>query len=218
LHTLAKKQGMQLNKQTYLSPKSKSFLELSLKLEELTTAYQNLKKKIDSSHIPSHRKFDIRKSLSVIEAKIKELEKKEISVKKEGANIKQDVINELKENNDNVVVKLLEVGGNNRILSDTAASLITASQEELKRDITVLLFSVDLLKKNLIFVANVPQALVDKGLKANEWIQEIAKLTGGKGGGNPKVAQGNGPKIDNINETIKQAIMANLQIAYQMVF
>lgn len=41
-------------------------------------------------------------------------------------------------------------------------------------DVAVMLISSDQPKKKICLVAHVPQSLIDKGLKANEWVQKVA--------------------------------------------
>jgi len=53
----------------------------------------------------------------------------------------------------------------------------------------------------------VPEPLVAKGLKANEWTADVCAALGGKGGGSPKgdVAQGNGPNVDALPVAVEKA-------------
>lgn len=49
------------------------------------------------------------------------------------------------------------------------------------------------------------QSAIAKGLKANEWIQAVASLMKGKGGGKPESAQASGPNVSCLNEALKIA-------------
>jgi alanyl-tRNA synthetase len=42
------------------------------------------------------------------------------------------------------------------------------------------------------FLAAVPQILIDRGLKAGDWVREVARVAGGSGGGRPDMAQAGG--------------------------
>ncbi|NLD04844.1 MAG: alanine--tRNA ligase, partial [Synergistaceae bacterium] len=46
---------------------------------------------------------------------------------------------------------------------------------------------------------------VSKGIRANEFLKEIADLIGGKGGGRPNLAQGRAPDAGKLNEAIEKA-------------
>jgi hypothetical protein len=72
----------------------------------------------------------------------------------------------------------LQVGDNNKVLNDTAVSLVTACQKQLERDVAVMLLSVDEKKGAVVIVGNVPPSLVQKGLKANAWVNEAAVVVG----------------------------------------
>jgi alanyl-tRNA synthetase len=54
-------------------------------------------------------------------------------------------------------------------------------------------------------VANVPPALIEKGLKAGDWVREASAPLGGKGGGRPESAQGGGPDATKIAQAIAAA-------------
>jgi alanyl-tRNA synthetase len=48
------------------------------------------------------------------------------------------------------------------------------------------------------FVAAVPAAMIAKGLKAGDWVREVAKVAGGGGGGRPDMAQAGGTNPANL--------------------
>ena len=57
------------------------------------------------------------------------------------------------------------------------------------------------------FLAAVPKELIGKGLKAGDWVREVAQVAGGGGGGRPDMAQAGGKdpaKLDEALETGKQ--------------
>ena len=57
---------------------------------------------------------------------------------------------------------------------------------------------------SVALVAYVPPALTDK-FQANELIQQIAPIVGGKGGGRAESAQGAGKDASKINEALTKA-------------
>jgi hypothetical protein len=71
-----------------------------------------------------------------------------------------------------------------------------------------IFFSVDVEKGKVLVYAGVPAALVAK-VKAGEWVATALAVVGGKGGGKPTAAQGQGPDIAKVPE----AIMAAAQFA-----
>lgn len=107
-----------------------------------------------------------------------------------------------------VIVKQLNVEDNNKVLSDTAVSLVTLCKKQLDRDIGVMLLSIDNKKGAVLIVGNVPAALIAKGLKAPAWVNEAAVVVGGKGGGRPQgdVGQGRGNNVAGVPEAIAKGL------------
>lgn len=50
----------------------------------------------------------------------------------------------------------------------------------------------------------VPDASLAK-LKANDWCNAVLAVLGGKGGGKPTAAQGQGPAVEKVDEALKVA-------------
>ena len=46
---------------------------------------------------------------------------------------------------------------------------------------------------------------IDRGLKAGDWVREVAELLGGKGGGRPDTAQGSGTELGKVREAVGRA-------------
>jgi alanyl-tRNA synthetase len=54
----------------------------------------------------------------------------------------------------------------------------------------------------VVFVAGVTSDLIDKGLKAGDIVREVAKITGGGGGGRPEMAQAGGRDAAKLEEAV----------------
>jgi alanyl-tRNA synthetase len=70
---------------------------------------------------------------------------------------------------------------------------------------SALFVSVDKDSKKIFCMAAVPKNGIDKGLKANEWIQQLSSLINGKGGGKPESAQASGTNYDKVDEVLELA-------------
>ncbi|MDY4129162.1 alanine--tRNA ligase [Peptostreptococcus porci] len=57
----------------------------------------------------------------------------------------------------------------------------------------------------LSFVATASKGAIDKGVHAGNLVREVAKVTGGKGGGRPNMAQAGGVDISKIDEALEAA-------------
>ncbi|MCH8165285.1 MAG: hypothetical protein IH889_06725, partial [Planctomycetes bacterium] len=72
-------------------------------------------------------------------------------------------------------------------------------------DTAVMLFGTDEAESKVSIVARVPQALIDRGLKAGDWVREAAKACGGRGGGRADMAQAGAKNPDMVPQAITAA-------------
>jgi alanyl-tRNA synthetase len=166
---------------------------LNVENSKLQQEYQILRNEIDISIISHALKSELRLFCEKnIESKIATIAKGYLKQKKqEGDNVNQTIIDQLKENpTQSVVVRvILEAEGNTKVMSQTAVSLIKLCKDSLTRDVAVMLLSIDAKTKSLMVQVNVPKTIVERGLLANDWINQ--SIPGAKCG-SPKtdVAQG----------------------------
>lgn len=86
-----------------------------------------------------------------------------------------------------ILVKELKAFNNTKALDTALKQVRTLSP------VTAALFvTIDEDSNKIFCLSSVPKDAVEKGLKANEWVQEVAKKIGGKGGGKPDSAQASG--------------------------
>jgi len=177
--------------------------------DKLNTAMLLVQSAVDKATVPAWKRVDLRAKLAVVQERVRVIAKRrEEETKNHSAGFLNAVSGKLKANPDqHWVVESLDVGNNNRVLADTGVEIITNAKKELGRDVAVILFSNDPKTKKIYVSATVPEALVAKGLKANEWTAEVCSALGGKGGGSPKgdVAQGNGPNVDSLPAAVEKA-------------
>ncbi len=60
------------------------------------------------------------------------------------------------------------------------------------------------VKGKALAYAGVPDALA-KQLNAGEWVKAPLEILGGKGGGKPTTAQGQGPNVEKVPEALRAA-------------
>jgi alanyl-tRNA synthetase len=80
-------------------------------------------------------------------------------------------------------------------------SLADALRESLKSSIGVF---ATVSEDKLSFVASVTDDLIKRGIKAGDIVKEVAKLTGGSGGGKPHLAQAGGKDISKLDFALSQ--------------
>jgi len=59
--------------------------------------------------------------------------------------------------------------------------------------------------QKVTFIAAVSDDFVAKGLKAGDWVKQVATIAGGGGGGRPQMAQGSGKDPSKIGEALEKA-------------
>lgn len=129
----------------------------------------------------------------------KELEKELNSMKDRLANSRTDELLENVEDVDGVPLLTAELDGVDneglRKLSD-----------QLKKDLDsgVILLASN-LKEKVLFVAAITEDLVQKGYHAGKLVGQVAKITGGGGGGRPDMAQAGGRDVSKIQEALSLA-------------
>jgi alanyl-tRNA synthetase len=98
-----------------------------------------------------------------------------------------------------IIVERLGTADRNGLLS--AMDAIRARHTEA----AVLLIGSDEQASRVSIVARVPEVLVQRGLKAGDWVRETARACGGSGGGRPDMAQAGAKDPRKVPEAIAAA-------------
>ncbi|CAO1341524.1 unnamed protein product [Diamesa hyperborea] len=151
---------------------------------------------ISQAVIPYVRKDEMRNELKLLK---KNLDEKERLQKAAVATIVLDQTKQMCLDNPKAMffVQQFDAFNNTKAL-DTALKQVRT----LNADTSALFVTVDPESSKIFCLAAVPKSAIDKGLKANEWIQQISELMGGKGGGKQENAQASGSNIGNIDEIL----------------
>lgn len=154
---------------------------------------------ISQAVIPYVRKDELRNVLKNLK---KTLDDKERAVKAAVAVTVVERAKELCTANVNApfLVYQLEAYNNTKALDAALKQVKVISAET-----SAMFLSVDEDSKKIFCLAAVPKSAVEKGLKANEWINHISQLMGGKGGGKPESAQASGSNYDKVDEILELA-------------
>jgi len=89
-------------------------------------------------------------------------------------------------------------------VADADGRLLQAVVDALKSKFKGPIFLAATRDGSVALVAHVPNELTSK-FQANNLIQQIAPIVGGKGGGRPENAQGAGKDNSKINEALSKA-------------
>jgi alanyl-tRNA synthetase len=89
-------------------------------------------------------------------------------------------------------------------LPDADGALLQAVVDHLKAKLSVPILLVGLTNGRVDLVASVPDAITER-VRANEIVQQVAVLLGGKGGGRPNNARGSGKDASKLPDALAKA-------------
>jgi alanyl-tRNA synthetase len=167
---------------------------------QLPALVQGLLADLDAKVMPSWRKASIRASVTSLQDRLKAAEKALAGVAREAA-VKhaRAVAASAQTANDLVIVNTVPAGEDRAALQ----AAVKTVRDTCPRS-AVMLFSIDAAGKVGV-CAGVPEGLVQKGLKAGDWLRDACAVLGGKGGGKPDSAMGGGPDAAKVPEAIQAA-------------
>jgi len=165
--------------------------------KEFVKKIVDLQQAVSASDISYWKKDELRGSLNALK---KQLDDHERAIK---AAQEKEVINVAKQlatdqNGAKFIVSVLNAGSNSKAL-DSALKQVKA----VSPSTAAMFFSVDEDAKKIICLSSVPKETTEKGLKANEWINNISALINGKGGGKQESAQATGSNTSALDEAVK---------------
>jgi alanyl-tRNA synthetase len=157
-----------------------------------------LQETLDGAEIPLERKAELQSRIKGLQDRAKSAQKQAAKAGREGA---VDAAREIAQRaSGDHIVEVLDAG------SDRGALL--AAMDVLRSthaDSAVMLISPDEAEGKVSIAAQVPKALIDKGLKAGDWVREASTACGGKGGGKPDKAQGGGTDPSKVADAVEAA-------------
>lgn len=154
---------------------------------------------ISPAQISYWKKDELRNMLKNLK---KQLDDKERAAKAETINNVTEKAKELciEEKDSKVIVAELKAYGNTKALDGALKQV-----KQLCPNTAAIFFSVDDDTNKIFCLAAVPKNAIERGLLASEWVQSIATLINGKGGGKAESAQASGSNPSCLNEAMKIA-------------
>lgn len=167
--------------------------------KEVSKQINDLNNDVSQATIPYVRKDELRNILKDLKKKLADREK---LAKAAVANVVLEQTKELCEKNPDAkfLVHRFNAFNNTKAL-DAAFKLLKTTNPEA----SALFISVDEDSKKIFCLASVSKSGIDKGLKANEWVQQISTIINGKGGGKADTAQASGPNYETADEVLELA-------------
>ncbi|XP_049802310.1 alanine--tRNA ligase, cytoplasmic isoform X2 [Schistocerca nitens] len=169
-------------------------------IKDLQKMIADLSNSVSQAVIPYWRKEEMRMSLKTMK---KQVDDKERAGK---AAVSSSVVEAVKsmllaQPDRQFIVCELKALSNTKAL-DSALKQVKLSSPET----AAMFFSVDSDAKKIVCLSAVPKNLINRGLKANEWIQQVSGMMQGKGGGKPESAQASGSNTSCLENAIQMAI------------
>lgn len=173
----------------------------SLHGKELEAAVTELQQTIPAAVISVASKAHLKEELKSIE-KMMMAEKKEVAAKQ---------LEEALRGVEAVVKEVKEKGEAGRVfytvdaLESANATKMMQKVRELDKEGSYFIFSVDRVNPKVAMYALVAKEKGTKTFSAKTWIAAVAAECGGKGGGNPTLAQGQSKDITNVEKAFQKA-------------
>ena len=173
----------------------------SLHGKELEAAVTELQQTIPAAVISVATKAHLKEELKSIE-KMMMAEKKEVAAKQ---------LEEALRGVEAVVKEVKEKGEAGRVfytvdaLESANATKMMQKVRELDKEGSYFIFSVDRVNPKVAMYALVAKEKGTKTFSAKTWIAAVAAECGGKGGGNPTLAQGQSKDITNVEKAFQKA-------------
>jgi len=169
--------------------------------DTLQSAHVDLTKEVEGAVLPAPRKNAIRAKLSDVQKQLKELSKAAAAEQaKKAQQLASGIASSAANSSEEIVIASLELGSDRKALEAAMNTITSANPNK-----AVMLMSPDQGAGRVALMAAVPPGIVGRGLKAGDWIREVAGIMGGKGGGRPDNAQGSGQDISKLKDATAHA-------------
>ncbi len=151
---------------------------------------------MNQATLPATVRLQLREGLGELMKIVKDADKQR---SKEAAGAVVEDARKLAEENDGPVI-VGELPGADADGLRTAMDVIRKKRPE-----SALLLAGASAPDKVAIVAAVPPEMIKKGLKAGDWVREVAKITGGGGGGRPDMAQAGGKDASKLAQALDAA-------------
>ncbi|KIZ04229.1 alanyl-tRNA synthetase [Monoraphidium neglectum] len=160
-----------------------------------------LKGLVDVAVIPAAAKAAIREDVAALARRVLEAQRVAAAAAKERATEEAlAAADEAAAKGARHVVRRIDVGTDPKALAQAVTAITSKHGDAL----AALLISVDAEKGKVLAYAGVPDGLLPK-IKAPEWLTAALSVVGGKGGGKPGGAQGQGSDVDKAADAVAAA-------------
>ena len=171
----------------------------SLEIEALRHILAGLSAQIDSLTISVPDRAVLRALHSELLERVKQADK-ELARQRSARAVEQarDIAQRARDAGVRTIAEILDLGTDRHAMQQAIQTI-----RDLCPEAGVLILSSD--EQSVAISAQVPPSLVDRGLRAGDWVRAAAQACGGKGGGKPEQAQGGGKDPSKIRGALEAA-------------
>jgi len=166
--------------------------------EALENEVRAIASALESAALPYIDKIMVRSALSELHGKLKSARKVSAAARRDEAISAARTLAD--DATGDAVIGVTPAGGERPSLL-AAMDVVRARRPQA----AVMLFSVDEAEGKVLIAAGVPSELIQRGIKAGDWVRVAAGACGGKGGGRPDSAQGGGAEVDKLPQAMESA-------------
>ncbi len=170
----------------------------SMPAQRLPLEVSEVAERLNDSNVPLVDRVRLRGELEQWLEKLK-------AMRKQAARVDQQAIvdhaKEIAQRAGDELVIVAEIPNANAESLRTAADVVRSHHG----DRAILLASPNPEDSKVAIIAIVPEPMIKRGLKAGDWVREVASVCGGKGGGRPDMAQAGGKEPDKIHDALERA-------------
>ncbi len=168
---------------------------------ELARSVQEISARIDQMTLPAVRKAGLRAKLAGVQERVKQAGKAAAAAKAaEAQKAAAGIAASSAGSPEPVVIATLDLGSDRAALEAAVNTVRQACPNK-----AIMILSPDEEAGRVSVMGVVPKPLIDKGLKAGDWVRGVAEILGGKGGGRPDAAQGSGSDLSKLKEAATEA-------------
>jgi alanyl-tRNA synthetase len=143
--------------------------------------------------------FDVPSRTASLRKEVEDLERQIAQLSKSGRMSADDLLADAQQFGDTRVVVAEIPGGNPNLMRQLI------DQIRKKCDSAAVLLAAAIGSEKVVLVAGMTHDLVQRGVKAGDWVRQVAPVVGGGGGGKPDMAQAGGKQPDNLPAAIEKA-------------
>ena len=165
--------------------------------KQLNKLIVDLTEEASQATVPYWRRDNLRNNLKALKKKLDDLDRQQ------KASIVNDVVEEAKlliakSSGDSFIVHVFDAQASGKALDAAMKQFKTQAPH-----LACMFFSADDDTGKILCMSCVPEELVSRGLKANEWVTQVQDLMEGKGGGKELSAQATGTNIRCLSRAVE---------------